>query len=221
MQVHIVPVLNDNYAYIVQSDTEVAVIDPGDSAPVIDFLHAQGLHPDWIINTHKHHDHVGGNLDLINAFGCQIAAPSEYSGHKDFVLKDGDVFPVGNLAFQIHLTKGHTAGHIILFEPSHKILFSGDTLFAMGCGRLFEGEPYEMFQAMKLIKSLPNDTIIYCGHEYTRANAEFARHLMPDNKNIAERYDAIRKQTCTMPTLLAQELKNKPVFNGGNHNRVC
>lgn len=207
MQVHIIPILKDNYAYVVQSATKVAVIDPGEAAPIIDFLNEQGLHPDWIINTHKHADHVGGNQELINAFGCELAAPIECEGKIDVVLKDGNVFTMGNLDFSIMLTKGHTAEHIILFEPNHKILFSGDTLFAMGCGRLFEGDAGDMFMAMKKIKGLPEDTKIYCGHEYTRSNAEFAYSIKPGNRDIARRREQIQDEICTIPTILAQELK--------------
>ena len=210
MHIHVVPILNDNYAYIIQSDTEVAVVDPGEAAPIIDFLNDHGLHPDWIINTHKHGDHINGNVQLMDAFDCKLAAPAECEGNKDYVLEDGDLFPVGNLGFQISLTKGHTGGHIVLYEPHHNILFSGDTLFAMGCGRLFEGESHDMFQAMKYIKSLPAQTKIYCGHEYTRANADFARHILPDNAEISRRHKEVQSVDCTMPTTVAQELKTNP-----------
>ena len=209
MKVHIVPILKDNYAYVVQSDTEVAVIDAGEAKPIVNFLTKNQLRPEWIISTHKHGDHTDGNIELMEAYNCRLAAPAE-CGESDFILKDGDIFPVGNLQFNIIETKGHTAGHIMLFEPNHKILFSGDTLFAMGCGRLFEGEAGDMFKAMEKIKTLPKDTKIYTGHEYTADNARFATAFMRDNGAIAERSKYISGQSCTMPTVLEDELKTNP-----------
>ena len=210
MEIHIVPILKDNYAYVIQTDTEVAIVDPGEAKPVVEFLTKQQLQPNWIINTHKHWDHVNGNLELMEAYDCNLAAPAECEGHIDVVLRDGAVFALGDLVFQIILTKGHTAGHIILFEPNEKIMFSGDTLFAMGCGRLFEGSPSDMFVAMEKIKSLPVDTKIFAGHEYTLSNAKFAKHLLPDNHYIAKRYEVVKQAKCTMPTTLEQELKTNP-----------
>lgn len=210
MQVHIVPILKDNYAYIIQTDTDVAIVDPGDAAPVLAYLDEHGLHPNWIINTHRHGDHVDGNVHLKDAFDCKLAAPAECDGDIDTVLSDGDVFSFGNLEFQIIQTKGHTAGHIVLFEPTRKILFSGDTLFVMGCGRVFEGTPDDMFISLKKIKELPPETKIYCGHEYTAANANFAVHILPDNEDVAQARREMLGQKCTVPTLLSRELKTNP-----------
>lgn len=210
MEVHIVPILNDNYAYIVQTDNAVAVIDPGEARPIMDYLTEHLFEVDWIINTHKHGDHTSGNVELKDAYDCKLAAPRECDGHIDFTLEDGAVFPLGNLEFRVLLTKGHTAGHVVLFEPNRKILFSGDTLFVMGCGRVFEGSADDMFTSMQRIKSLSLETKIYCGHEYTKANAAFARHILPDNPDIQKRAEDLANFDCTVPTTLAEELKTNP-----------
>lgn len=211
MQIHIVPILSDNYCYIVETDTDIAVIDPGEAEAVLAYLKGHDLTPNWIINTHKHRDHVDGNARLLQEFdGCKLAAPDECSGDIDLILADGDMFDLGHLEFEIILTAGHTAGHIVLFEPHEKILFSGDTLFVMGCGRLFEGSAEQMFHAMQRIKALPPETKIYCGHEYTLSNAKFAHHIMPDNQDIANRLEIVKGQSCTVPTTLGEELKTNP-----------
>ena len=210
MEIFTVPILNDNYAYVIQTLDRVAVIDPGEAKPIVKFMKHHGFDLNWIINTHHHGDHTGGNLELQEAFpDCKVAAPAE-CGTTDCLLKDGEKFTFGDITLEVIETVGHTKGHVILFEPNHKILFSGDTLFAMGCGRLFEGNAEDMFEAMKKIKSLPGDTKIYCGHEYTASNAKFVSHLMPDNDAIQQRMKTVMHQPCTMPTLLDQELKTNP-----------
>ncbi len=210
MDVFIVPILEDNYAYVIQSGDMVGVVDPGEAGPVVAYLEQHNLKPDWIINTHHHWDHVDGNADLIEKYGCKVAAPNECKGDKDVILQDGEDFKFGDIAFQIFLTAGHTMGHIVLFDPTYRILFSGDTLFVMGCGRLFEGTHADMFKSMQVIKSFPPETAIYCGHEYTAGNAKFATHIMPDSADIKSRAMEVIGQGCTMPTMLATELATNP-----------
>ncbi len=209
MDVHIIPILNDNYAYVICDGGLVGVVDPGDAAPVIAFLEEKGWSLDWIINTHHHGDHVAGNGELMAKYQCRIAAPDECMD-KHLILRDGDIFNFGAIKFKIYHTPGHTKGHIVLFDPIYRILFSGDTLFAMGCGRLFEGTYADMFQSMQIIKKLPPETAIYCGHEYTADNAKFASHIMPDNDDIKQRAVDIIGQECTMPTLQAVEMITNP-----------
>ena len=209
MHIYIVPILKDNYAYVIESAGQVAVIDPGEAKPIVDFLTDHAMAPDWIINTHKHGDHTAGNIELLDAYGCKLAAPAE-CGAADLILADGGVLDIGEVTLQCFHTPGHTAGHVILYEPNDKVLFSGDTLFAMGCGRVFEGTMAEMFVSMQIIKSLPPETRIYCGHEYTLASAEFAAHILPDNVDIQQRLEQVRGQACTIPTTLDQELKTNP-----------
>lgn len=210
VEVFVVPVLEDNYAYIIQSGDQCAVIDPGEAKPVVEALTKHLLEPDWIINTHKHWDHVDGNNEILEAYeDCKVAAPAECGG-ADVTLEDGDTFTLGDTNFQIILTKGHTEGHIVLFDPASKTLFSGDTLFSMGCGRLFEGSADDMFAAMCKIKALPPETLIYFGHEYTASNAKFATHLYPENQEILKRAGEVSSQPQTVPTRLDIELKTNP-----------
>lgn len=210
LHVHTISILQDNYAYVIQSGRQCAVIDPGEAKPIVTFLTDHVLTPDWIINTHKHSDHVGGNNELREVYpDCKLAAPAE-CGASDYELQDGSIFELDVTCFHIYETKGHTNGHIILYDGDSKTLFTGDTLFVMGCGRLFEGTPEDMFKAMTLIKTFPPETKIYCGHEYTKANAKFARYILPDSKVITARYDDVMRTGVNVPTTLAQELKTNP-----------
>ena len=209
MDVSILPILEDNYAYIIQSGSQVGVIAPGEAQPVIDYMQSHDLPLHWVINTHRHGDHIAGNQELLDRYEARLAAPAE-CGDSDFLLEDGELFPFGDVAFQVFLTKGHTAGHIILYDPTYRILFAGETLFAMGCGRVFEGTIEDMYKSMQVIKHFPPETAIYCGHEYTRSNAKFARHILPDNEHIKSRSDLVNDMNCTMPTLLAEELVTNP-----------
>lgn len=209
MDVKIIPILDDNYAYVIQSGDTVGVIDPGESQPIIDYLESKNLSLDCVINTHKHWDHVNGNEKLIEKYNAKLVAPAE-CGDCDVLLSEENAFAFGDTVFQIFHTPGHTAGHIILFEPTYRILFSADTLFVMGCGRVFEGTMDDMYQSMKKIKSLPPETAIYGGHEYTPANIQFAKHILPDNLRVFERSQALEGQKCTMPTTLAEELTTNP-----------
>jgi hydroxyacylglutathione hydrolase len=210
MDVHIIPILDDNYAYIIQSGDMVGVVDPGEAQPIVDFLNGRGLGLDWVISTHHHGDHVDGNDDLIAKYDSKLAAPAECGGAPDVTLKHGEPFTFGDVTFDVYETSGHTKGHVVLFDPIYRILFSGDTLFAMGCGRLFEGSAEDMFKSMQIIKSLPPETAIYCGHEYTSTNAAFSSQILPDNIDIKTRAINIIGQPCTMPTTLATELVTNP-----------
>lgn len=210
MKIDIIPVLTDNYAYVIQSGNQVGVIDPGEADPVLVYLDSHHLKPDWVINTHRHGDHMAGNAAILNRFDAKLAAPAECKNDPDLILKNGDDFPFGDIVFKIHETKGHTQGHIILFDPTYRILFAGDTLFSMGCGRVLEGTMEDMYQSLQLIKSFPPETAIYCGHEYTHAHADFASHILPDNIDIKKRRINLTGKTCTMPTTLAVELTTNP-----------
>ena len=205
MKIHIIPILQDNYAYVVEEGDVTVVIDPGEAEPIIAFLEQNNLKPDWVINTHKHWDHVNGNAVILEKYNARLAAPAE-CGDSDHLLKDGDQF----LGFDVIETPGHTMGHIVLYHPVEKILFSGDTLFSMGCGRLFEGAADDIFPSIQHIKLLPPETQIYCGHEYTLSNAKFAANILPHNHDIQNRLSVISGQKCTIPTLLSEELKTNP-----------
>lgn len=210
LHITIIPILSNNYAYLIQSGDVVGIVDPGESKPIIDYLDDHKLRLDWVINTHHHDDHTGGNRALIDKYNARLAAPAECGDDIDVILKDNEKFDFGDSSFNIILAKGHTAGHIMLYDQQSKVLFSGDTLFAMGCGRVFEGTHNEMFAAMKKIKHLPLDTQIYCGHEYTLSNAQFASYLMPHNNLISDRIEKVKIQKCTVPTSLDIEMKTNP-----------
>jgi len=211
MDIHILPILDDNYAFVLESGGKVGVIDPGEAAPFIKFLDERGLSLDWVINTHHHWDHTDGNDELIKKYNAKWAAPVE-CGAADEVLEEGKPFQFGDTELQIIHTCGHTKGHVVLYSADDKILFSGDTVFASGCGRLFEGDAADMFDAFQKIGQLPDDTVIYFGHEYTKSNCEFAVNALPHNQAVAERLGEVSKQSVTIPTRLDVEKKVNPYF---------
>ena len=214
LEVTLVPILQDNYAYILQSGNDVAVLDPGDAAPVIDKLNELNLTPTTIFITHHHWDHVDGIRNIKEKYNCTVIAPET---DKDRIpLMDKGINEESNLSFggeniEIIETPGHTKNHICLHFPKSHILFSGDTLFAMGCGRLFEGSAEDMFKAFEKLKKLPDSTQIYCGHEYTQSNGEFCLTIEPTNPDLVDRMQdvaSLRAQNKpTIPTTLGLEKK--------------
>lgn len=223
LNVTLIPVLSDNYAYILQSGSDVAVVDAGESAPVIAYLDDQGLSPSVIFNTHHHHDHIGGNRELKKKYGAKIIAP-EKDRHRiadiDEGVSEGHKLTFGDEEIEIMETPGHTTGHIVLWFPKSHILFSGDTLFAMGCGRTFEGTAEQLFNAFERFKQLPDDTKIYCGHEYTESNGKFCLSVDPDNQDLIERMQRVRKtrsqQKPTIPTTIELEKKTNAFMRAKN-----
>jgi len=213
-QVTLIKVLNDNYCYLIESGGQYAVVDPGEAQPVIDYLDLHNIKPDVILNTHHHGDHIAGNQAIKDRFGCKIIGPEKDRSripNMDEGVTEGDIFSFGEETVQVFETPGHTSGHICFyFEGSHN-LFCGDTLFVMGCGRLFEGTPEEMWRSFEKIKTLPDDTNIYCGHEYTLANAKFCAHAEPDNAEIKgklKEIEALRQANKpTIPSTLIEELE--------------
>ncbi|MCI5060297.1 MAG: hydroxyacylglutathione hydrolase [Alphaproteobacteria bacterium] len=214
LDVTIIPVLQDNYSYLIRSGDIVGIIDPGEAAPVIEYLDKHGLKPDFVLNTHHHGDHIAGNQEIIQKYGAQLIAPKKEKRrikNINMAVSDGDVLTFGIEEATIIETPGHTSGHICFWFQRSKALFCGDTLFAMGCGRLFEGTAQEMFDNFQLFKQMPDDTKIYCGHEYTLDNAKFCAHIFPDNQDIQKRLNevqSIRAQDLpTIPSTLKQEKK--------------
>lgn len=194
MKIHFVKALKDNYVYILESDgtKDVIVIDPSESQPVIDFCKENDFQPTHILNTHHHWDHVDGNKELQQKFQCEVYG---YAGDKNRIpaiskeLKDGENFQIHRWQLKVIHIPGHTTGQIAFYNKPQKAVFVGDTLFRFGCGRLFEGTPETMFSSLKKIASLPEDTNIYCGHEYAERNLEFsAEHnlLEADKQNEME-----------------------------------
>ena len=213
------PVLSDNYIYIVHEPDlkQTAVIDPAISAPVLEVLKNKGWSLDYIFNTHHHSDHVGANLELKDQTGCQVLAShadrSRIPGI-DKQLKQGDEVRLGNQIAKVMAVPGHTLGHIVYYFPKDNVLFCGDTMFSMGCGRLFEGSAEQMWDSLQKLKKLPKQTKIYCAHEYTQANGQFALTIDPDNQQLQQRIaqvDKLRTENkATIPTVLDQELETNP-----------
>lgn len=216
--VHLVPILSDNYSYILTAGEEVAVVDPGDGLALIAAFTQRDLIPQKIFITHHHSDHIAGIEALKNAYGCKVYGPAEESQKipaLDTLLADDDTVSFGEEKAHIIATPGHTLGHIAYWFPQSQILFAGDTLFSLGCGRLFEGTPEQMFTSLVRLKDLPNETRLYCGHEYTESNAAFCLSIDPDNEALQQKLQWIKKQRAnhqpTLPALLGEE-KSMNVF---------
>lgn len=219
VHVTLIPALSDNYIHIVHNTKSghVAVVDPAEGQDVLKALEPLGYRLDAIWNTHHHGDHIGGNKLLKEKTGCKIYA-SKYDAHRiadvDVVLDEGDSFLFGDVSVNVFATPGHTLGHICFFLPQTKQLFAGDTLFAMGCGRLFEGDAKQMWNSLEKIKALPQDTMVYCAHEYTEANGQFALVTEPNNQHVIDRMQKVRmmrsKGLPTLPTSLSAELATNP-----------
>lgn len=217
MQIIPIPCLQDNYAYIVNdvSSKNVGVVDPSEALPVIKFLEEKKLKLNYIFNTHHHFDHIGGNIELKKLYNAKVFGFYEDS-HRipgiDFALKDNEKFKFGNSTIKVIHIPGHTLGHICFFFEKEKIAFTGDTLFSLGCGRIFEGSHQQMLTSLNKIKKLPLDTKIYCGHEYTYRNAEFCIKYDKKNHDLTKRFQQIKtlrsKNLPTIPSTLESELKS-------------
>ena len=214
LSVQILPILEDNYAFIVQSENKVAIVDPGDAKPVIDHLEKNNLTPDIILVTHHHWDHVNGIKEIKEKYGCTVIGP-ENERHKieelDKGVSDCDSFYFDTEEIEVIEVAGHTQHHICFYFQQSQILFSGDALFSMGCGRLFEGTADDLFIGFQMLKTLPPETDIYCGHEYTQTNAEFCLTIDPDNQELKARAAEVKKLRAqnkpTIPSTMAQELE--------------
>lgn len=214
-----IPVLNDNYVYLIHEpeSRQTAVVDPAVYQPVIEALEQRNWKLTYVLNTHHHWDHVGANLELKQLTGCQVVG-SASDRHRipgiDISLDDGDQFDLGHQTARIISTPGHTSGHIVYYFCEGNALFCGDTLFSMGCGRLFEGSAEQMWQSIQKIKALPPETQLYCAHEYTLSNARFALTLEPNNEKLitkVEQAEQLRKENLsTIPSILSEELETNP-----------
>lgn len=214
-----IPVLSDNYIYLIHdSDSkETAVVDPAVAEPILSYLKQKNWQLDYIFNTHHHADHIGGNSVLKQQTGCHIIG-SEADRQRipgiDQGVIEGDCLHLGKHSIQVIECSGHTQGHIAFYIPDAHALFCGDTMFAIGCGRLFEGNAAQMLQSLKKFTTLPADTKIYCAHEYTAANAQFALSVEPNNivlqQAIADIKQLRAKNLPTVPTTLEQEIATNP-----------
>lgn len=219
MQVFVLPALKDNYNFVIYDEATktTAVVDPSGVHPTDHFLQERGWDLHFILNTHQHPDHVGGNLELKEKYNCQVIA-SQYDRNRipgfDRGVEEGANVQVGQLKAKVLFIPGHTKGHIAYYFPKHNNLFCGDTLFSMGCGRLFEGTPGELFNSLKRIQDLPLETMIYCAHEYTLKNGQFALQFDPHNKFLQNYYNqavnTVRQNQSTIPFQLLDQLQCNP-----------
>jgi len=223
MEIVPVPAFSDNYLWLVhdQDSGETTVVDPGDAAPVLAEATRRGWTIDQVWNTHWHGDHTGGNLPIKSATGARISGPAgEEIPGRDVALSEGDEIRLGNSVGRVIEVPGHTLGHIALVFDEDGIAFVGDTLFAMGCGRLFEGSPEQMYGSLQRLAALPASTRLYCAHEYTLANARFAAHAEPGNEAVAERLEQVKalreSGQITVPTTVAQERETNPFVRSTN-----
>jgi len=223
MEIIAVPAFTDNYIWLVHDapSGETAVVDPGDAAPVLAEAERRGWTITQVWNTHHHWDHTGGNLALKQATGARISGPAaEDIKGRDGALSEGSALDIGAHAGRVIEIPGHTLGHIALIFDDARIAFVGDTLFAMGCGRLFEGTAEQMFTSLQRLAGLPPETALYCGHEYTLANARFAAHVEPGNHAIAARLQEVQalrdNDEITLPTSVAQERETNPFVRATN-----
>src|SRR5262245_20939664 len=219
MRIVPVSVLLDNYAYLVVADSgAAAVVDPAEATPVLEAATRERADLRAIWNTHHHWDHVGGNRDLLLAkpdlkvFGC-AADRARIPGITDGI-QDGEEFDFEGSPVRVVFIPAHTSGHIAYYLPSERAVFTGDTLFAGGCGRLFEGDAGMMVASLRRLIELPADTRVYCGHEYTEKNLRFALTLEPGNAALAEKHRRVKEMTergqATVPTTIAEELATNP-----------
>jgi hydroxyacylglutathione hydrolase len=225
LEIHQIPVLRDNYVYLVREaeSKACAAVDPSVAEPVLAALDRLGWRLTHILNTHHHHDHVGGNLEIKRATGCAIVGNGNDARRIpgiDIQVHDGDTFRLGAQKATVIDVSGHTIGHIAYWFGESKALFCGDTLFALGCGRLFEGTPGQMWSSLCKLRALPEDTKVYCGHEYTKSNADFALTVEPENSVLKRRADtvaALRAQGLpTVPSTIGEERATNPFLRADN-----
>jgi hydroxyacylglutathione hydrolase len=218
-QIHLFPCLQDNFGVLLHDSESgaTAAIDAPEAAPVEAALKATGWRLTDILVTHHHADHTGGIAELKQKYSCRVVAPQGEAARiplVDVTVRENDKVKVGSLEARVFETPGHTAGHISYFFPSDKLAFVGDTLFSIGCGRVLEGKMETMWQSLLKLRALPDDTRIFCGHEYTMANIRFAKTVEPNNTALAEREREVAKlvgdKQMTIPSFMGEEKAANP-----------
>ena len=220
-----IPVLSDNYVWLVHEPEsgETMVVDPAVAEPVLDEAQARGWTITQIWNTHWHPDHTGGNAAIKEATGCTITGPAaeaERIPTLDRKVAEGDSVSLGKVNAQVLDVPAHTAGHIAFHFPTERVAFVGDTLFAMGCGRLFEGTAGQMYSNMRKLEALGDETRIFCAHEYTQSNGRFALTVEPDNSALVSRMEKVNAMReagePTVPTTIALERATNPFMRAAS-----
>ena len=216
MRIEIIKCLQDNYSYLIidKNNLKACVVDPSEASPIINFVEKKKLKLVYILNTHHHYDHVGGNLELKRKYNSKVIGFKEDKKRIpgiDILVEDNQIWNEDNFEAKIYHVPGHTSGHIAFHFFKEKKLFIGDTLFSLGCGRIFEGTNEEMFNSLNKIKRMPDDTEIYCGHEYTLQNSKFCLAHDSTNLNLKNKILEIERKLKnglpTIPTFLKDELK--------------
>lgn len=214
-------VLTDNYIYLIHDDIsgETAVVDPAVAEPVLECLAKQDWQLKYVLNTHHHLDHVEGNKALKQNTGCKVIAglsDAQRIPGFDIGVTERDELFLGEYKIKVFATTGHTSGHVVYFFEQDELLFCGDTLFVMGCGRLFEGSPEQMHASLTKLKALPIKTKVYCAHEYTQANGQFALSVEPDNQALQAKILRVAElrnnKEPTVPSTIAEEIVTNPFF---------
>ena len=216
MKIQIIPCLQDNYSYlIIDEENNIAcVVDPSEADPIIEYLENTQIELKFILNTHHHYDHVGGNRKLKEKYGASIIG---YQGDKeripgiDILVNDQEIWTHKNFDVKIIHVPGHTLGHICFYFPKDELVFTGDTLFSLGCGRIFEGTHNQMFDSLKKLKQLPKNTKVFCGHEYTLQNSKFCTVHDKNNENLKNKINDIKiklkSNLSTIPSTIKDELE--------------
>ncbi len=215
MKVEIIKCLKDNFSYLLinEKNNNACVIDPSEPDPIIDLVEKKNINLKYILNTHHHYDHVGGNNDLKKKYGAKIVGFKDDKNRIpkiDILVEDNQIWTYEDFESKIFHIPGHTSGHICFYFEKEKIAFTGDTLFSLGCGRIFEGTYKQMFESLNKLKKLPLDTKIYCGHEYTLKNSIFCIKYEKNNENLKKKIikieNKLKNNLPTIPTTIEEEL---------------
>ncbi|MDA8772441.1 hydroxyacylglutathione hydrolase [Candidatus Pelagibacter bacterium] len=221
MKIEIIPCLNDNYSYLIHDEISntVSIVDPSEFMPCEKIISKNYQKLDFILNTHHHYDHVGGNEELKKKYNSKVLGFENDKNRIpqiDTVLKDNQEFKIGTLNFTTIFIPGHTRGHVAFYFKKERVVFTGDTLFSLGCGRVFEGTYKQMFQSLNKLKNLPGETKVYCGHEYTFKNLEFCLKFNPNNDFLKKKKNdiklSLKNKKPTIPSTIADEIKGNIFF---------
>ena len=214
IKIEIIPCLQDNYSYLIidENKNDACVVDPSEAKPIINFVEKENINLKYILNTHHHFDHIGGNIELKKKYDS-IVVGYKYDAERipeiNVLVEDNQIWKEDNFEVKIIHIPGHTTGHIAFYFFNEKIIFTGDTLFSLGCGKIFEGTYKEMFESLSKIKNLPEDTKIYCGHEYTLQNSKFCIEHDPQNQDLQKKItkinEKLKNNVPTIPSILKDE----------------